>query len=351
MIWITTSAIVLFPRWLLARNSEERADKCSRYYTNLEIAVRGSQCHRPEVRCLDHRYFYYDPKIKRIVPIAELVTSAAQWILNQRSLHLLAVPDYLMMIENMKGNPSMIGFAAEGAVISEVHVNGMRQVDSKLKTVVAVSFETETPTYQLDTEGTRMYIPDRFNYPAIDFLLVHRTGMIQKKQPREATVIPVQVTLNYTGHSNSEKAFFRRWADWKMQFVQEGIKVVEIIFVWVTPRRSTKKSIKKDSLGFVHPAYTRQLISFQAINKDLDRALQAVDAYPDQKHLKASPSSSPPSSANNSPTRSASQAPGTAPAGLTTAPGGQTRGGAVRKRQASAAQKTSSGPGKRAKKT
>jgi hypothetical protein len=236
----------------------------------------------PDVRLLDHRYFYYENN--KIHATGSFIVSAAQRILNEKSFHMLSVSDYLTMIENMKTNQSMIGFAAEGAVISSLHVGttelGKALRPSLRKGAIPVAFSATYPHYNLQLEGFRMYVPDRFNFPAIDLLMVERIGVITRSNGmRTANVYPIQVTLSYTGHSNSETAFFKNWPDWSSQFDVENVKIVDIEFIWITPLSASSNNIAKDSLGFKHPAFRRRFISFGNVNAELDAVLKSVNAY------------------------------------------------------------------------
>jgi hypothetical protein len=238
------------------------------------------------VVCLDHRFFYYDRAAKKIMATAEFVMRATRRIVNERSMYLLSLEDYLEMIYNMAGNVSMIGFAAEGAVISAINVSGLTpsavrgDYRVQLKRVVATTFSNKFPHFVFDREGTRMYIPGQYNYPAIDFLLVQQKGTAQTGD-LTAKFLAFQVTLNHESHSDSEKLFFRKWADWESQFLLAGVQLKEIYFVWVTPKDPFSKKIAKNELGFSHPEFLRLFVPFSEVNLsgDLDVALRAVRAY------------------------------------------------------------------------
>lgn len=262
-----------------------------RYYLYLELCFRGAEVPHVDVRALDCRFFRYDSTERKILPVADFFLSAIQKVLSGESVTYLQMDDYLLVIENFKGNPSVIGFAAQGAVISAVHATGFRYVDKNLIGISGTTFNEKVPSYVLNLAGTRMYIPDRFNYPAIDFLLVHR---INNGPRKAASIIPVQVTLNYSGHSKPEVSFFREWMQWVRPFQREDIKITKVIFVWVTPRPDSMQIMAENSLGFRHPAYTRQFVSFRTIDQELDRVLRDNRAYPEQKAVKATPLTVPP---------------------------------------------------------
>jgi hypothetical protein len=242
----------------------------------LEEIVLFKDAEEPDIQILDHRYFYYEDD--KIYAIAPFLLKAAQRAIFRRDCHILTMVDYCKLIEKMKGNTSTIGFAAEGAVIASICVDGLPIIDKRFNgPVTQRSFSGANPNFGTDLQapGFYMYVPEKFNYPAIDMLLLKTNGT-NKKRPASAVLLPIQVTLNYAGHSNSEKHFFGNIAHLLKELESRGVEITTIFFVWITPGGNIREKVKKDQLGFKHPAYTRVVVSFGDVHEQIEEALLNV---------------------------------------------------------------------------
>lgn len=265
---------------------------CVSHYNYLEHCVLDSECTKPDVFLLDHRFYYFDADTSRVHATAKFLRHAAQRAINRRNPSRLTTRNYTTMMENMEGNSSMIGFAAEGATISSIRSQGLPAASTifDLKgPATQLSFDGEIPKYVFNKAGFRIYVPERFNFPAIDLILVKNKAAGRSKQ-KTAGLYPIQVTLNYSSHSDSEKSFFKKWEEWVKNFAVENISITETVFVWVTPDGGVSEAIKEDQLGFPHPEYTRRLISFEEVDSDIHKALVRIDGYPKPKQRKATAS-------------------------------------------------------------
>lgn len=192
------------------------------------------------------------------------------------------------MIGNAGGDISKLGFAAVGGVVSSILDTGLKYVHPSLEKPIEVGyFGGSHPAFNLEKEGTRMYLPDRYYYShdiPIDIFLVHYRKRVKSKRSQfreEVALFPVRVSLDYNDHADhSERALFERWRDWVVQLKVEGVKVEKIVFVWVTKLGHEREVVvKADALGFKHPEYTRRVVHFSTVGPEVWDALEGAEAY------------------------------------------------------------------------
>jgi hypothetical protein len=108
-------------------------------------------------------------------------------------------------------------------------------------------------------------VPETFNYPAIDTLILHIDNTKVK-----AHLLPMQVTIAKT-HSNSEDHFFRHWSDW-IRMLQNY--EVSCTFLWVAAKEAystdlrSKLSLTRSTTCSVHPYGSMSTVLFSVLLTD-----------------------------------------------------------------------------------
>ncbi|CAG8484660.1 7266_t:CDS:2, partial [Acaulospora colombiana] len=155
---------------------------------------------------------------------------------------------WISCIEKFKNNPSVKGFFVEKACIASILKNGI-----------------------MANGKCMLYLP-RWNQEAIDGLLISQTN-------NKLYVAPIEVTLDKSGHSDSEVKFFSSiWPNLKSNLpgFEDGL---EIIFIWITSESDTDvtveiKSRKIRNKSFeINPDYIRVVMGFRNVSRDINRYL------------------------------------------------------------------------------
>ena len=189
-------------------------------------------------------------------------------------------------------NRSMTGFLIENCCLSAIALKGLPISMGLSAGMVTISFSGEYPVYTL-TESLAIYCPTRYNFPAINAIIVRLDPTENRKR---AWLFPLQVTVA-EDHEDTEPMFFAHWARWSHQLTMSGFEV-EAHFLWITPEKcySTKKVKAKahaSSRGetLINPDYTSHRIPLNLVSQDISGRYQsAVGGSRQRKGKKRRPS-------------------------------------------------------------
>lgn len=171
-------------------------------------------------------------------------------------------------LKAFRSNPSALGFFVKQMCLSSISQNGLAVGEYNLGPMKTVVFPGEVPKIDIEEEPT-LYVPARFNFPAID-------AIIAKLEGAEVLLIPVQITIAGS-HSDSEVNFFNNCARWAGQF--DGRKV-RWLFLWVLQqdtrkqmeeKKEEKKNLWKKTVG--RPGYDCLTIAVGDVNQTVGEAL------------------------------------------------------------------------------
>ena len=186
-------------------------------------------------KLIDHRYFYNtpDPKLGRNVGhcTCGLARKAVGTMLLVGSNVRFCDMDFLQSLPDYIHNPSVVGFMIEQAVLSSIALNGLNIRPETNRRMVVKAFEEEVPNVDDDTEGPILYLPQAFNFKAIDGVIV-----VKEPEPKEGLsekkllVLPLQITVAER-HSDSHETFFSEWNTWNEKLKRFN---VEPHFIWIT---------------------------------------------------------------------------------------------------------------------
>lgn len=118
-----------------------------------------------------------------------------------------------------------------------------------------------------------MFIPDDFNYPAVDAVLV-------AKKANKGVIVGVQITID-SGHKNTEAGFNTKYEQWK---ITVGLSDVEFGFLWIeADTKGTTDEWKavevrdmemRSGHRVMRTRYTSRHIGFDLVNEDLSAELE-----------------------------------------------------------------------------
>ena len=174
---------------------------------------------------IDHRYFYVkeDGTATYACGIAR---EAAARRLREYGMTAFASLDSLDTLEKYINNPSITRFFIEQAVLSSIVTNGLETMGVNTQVRQEI-FIDDYPIFNKDRRGWTLYCPLRFNYPAIDAILVQFSDDSGKKK---CSMYPIQVTVAKS-HADSEQGFINQWENWSRGLDEYDI---ELKFCWVT---------------------------------------------------------------------------------------------------------------------
>jgi hypothetical protein len=210
--------------------------------------------------CYDHRYLYFGADNKMHC-VNNFVRGCVTDLLHKHKSTMMLEPTWLNSCSNCE-NPSVQGFLAENIVIAHIRNNGL-VVSELLKPDDFLIFAKGTEASIVDTKSSKciLYIPDIFNYKAIDLLL----RRVPTNKHHEVVVAPVQVTLQTPAqHKKSVVEFFQSHAKWI-----GGATQVAWHFVWITRKAGAPTQHKADAANGT-PAYTEHRLAFAKVCPPLE---------------------------------------------------------------------------------
>ena len=122
-------------------------------------------------------------------------------------------------------NPAVLGFIVKQMCLTSIAQSGLPIGRKNFYPVRTIVFGGRDPPAIDKQGGVSLYVPLRFNFPAIDAILIE-----VEEEKKTVLLIPLQITIAER-HSASEDKFFETWAKWERKFY--GYKV-SLWFVWVT---------------------------------------------------------------------------------------------------------------------
>jgi hypothetical protein len=223
---------------------------------------------------------------------------------------LLTEQSWMVSIMDHAGNPIMLGFLVEQAVLSYLSDDGVlrRMLDDVVAIpaqarVLVVQFEdkTESSVVRAD-DAVVLYIPKSYNYPAVDAVLrvIQRTGPAVpvsgvKKSPRAksqatappipvqvtVTVIPIQITMRPIDQAKRDKsiAFFYKKNAWTSDMPADA--TVKYVFTFIGGHPNMLVEDKTSSLGEV--PFRELLLRLDEVSDKLANTVRSARAKDEKR--------------------------------------------------------------------
>jgi len=162
----------------------------------------------------DERFFYVDPEDIGHCTCGLARDMMATMIRNYQNSFFLS-HHWLGRMRDFKDNPIVLGFYVEHACLSSISMQGLHVADLSLGKMRTVMFSGYYPNLDDNTESA-FYIPRKFNFAAIDGLIVLRSSEMAEQKgnkraktdvKKEVHLIPIQITIG-KHNSKSELKFF-----------------------------------------------------------------------------------------------------------------------------------------------
>jgi hypothetical protein len=224
----------------------------------------------------DHRYLYFSETDGKGRCVSNLVRDCVAAILRDHDSKIFLDSAWLNICRQTD-NPSTQGFLAENSLMSHLKANGTVVGDKMTPTLHVVFGKDGIAGVLVEQPGSCVqYIPNVFNYKAIDLLL----RLVPTAKQGKVKIVPIQVTMQSpTQHASSIGKFFSERQAWKGSATK-----VEWHFVWITrgghiPTLQKVKTAKSQSIvckankkdGL--PTFTEHFVSFG----DVCQALKFLD--------------------------------------------------------------------------
>ena len=174
--------------------------------------------------------------------------------------------DWVHHCETLADSPAVKGFMAEKAVLSAIRKQGFYLPDLHVVIDSHCIFTSGKEAASLKPMANALYIPDVFNYRAID-------GLVRffPTEGNKAIVIALQISSGLR-HDDSPAKFFPSCEVWERKC--NGLDI-EWHFCWISPTKrdvvvhgEQVKQLRKETFR-VNPAYREHHISFGDIYASL----------------------------------------------------------------------------------
>lgn len=181
----------------------------------------------------------------------------------------------------------------EKGVLAAISESGVGSVDRQLDARPVLQTFTEIPPFHLLEKDGDLYlmVPSRFNYDAIDAILVKRTdgktGKVKNEKVTRKTIrtkakktvagvihlFPIQVTIAQK-HSDSVSHFFSRWWEQYREALLQTFPThsVKVTFIWIdeAPQPRTTGTMPDGQHSRVHTEYDVVHVLIKSLLPDID---------------------------------------------------------------------------------
>jgi hypothetical protein len=222
-------------------------------------------------KLVDHRYFFDEfHKVQRV----DIASSACGIARNAVATELLANKvnlsdrDFWNSLPDHINNPCTAGFIIEQAILSQISFSGLNIAGKDINTSMSVvSFSGSFPRFRTDITGQpTLYLPQKFNYPAVDGIIIRIESQPMTKGNRQQLFMyPLQITLEPDKHSDSHKTFFNDYERWIY-----GLEEYDVVptFLWISPKvASPKRHEPTDKDKW--PAHYEEYVPINQVNSNL----------------------------------------------------------------------------------
>ena len=183
------------------------------------------------------------------------------------------------MVEYVGGNSSVLGFFVEQVLLSYIEKEGMILDGIKIPGMASAAFRILPQIPQNAAESPVLYVPDAYNYKAIDGLIM---SVDITDGRRVLEIMPLQITIN-NNHEDSEAAFFEGWDRFSVKALGENsFNDLKIVFLWIVedsaifPRKDAAvaaRTITTRNGTYSSPSYVRKVRSVKYISETVGQKL------------------------------------------------------------------------------
>jgi hypothetical protein len=250
----------------------------ARYQAHVRACITGQYVPELDPEHVDHRYFYEDKDgIGHYT--CGIVRNTVTRALAEEGAVLFSINDSIRAISRFISNTSVVGFFLEQAILQTIVTQGIPCLDLA-GPVPQIIFEGGgQPEFDL-RHSKALYVPMKFNFPAIDALILRVDD-----SKKTAELMPIQITIAKS-RSDSEDLFLKDWSRWVRDLYLYDYDVT-LTFVWITAAEGySKTGIEAKYSGkrgtgeqLVSPGYSSVEIPF----KEVDAGMEDIGLMSERK--------------------------------------------------------------------
>jgi hypothetical protein len=216
---------------------------------------------------IDHRYFFRQ-KGKRGKYTCGLVRDAVADQLLVEGVNFTDT-DWLTSLPDFIKNKAMTGFLMEHAVLSAIRRKGLA-INKGLGKGMEVKRLSKPGDLITNITEPVLYRPDICNFPAIDAMIVKIKSNEEQGAKQTLLMVPIQITVNFSGHADSHAAFVKDYVKWTKGLSKFDVKLE---FVWITPEEDRVIVHQAESKSKC-PRHKERFVPFKGISKEIGRQYQ-----------------------------------------------------------------------------
>ena len=202
----------------------------------MENCLTNDNVSHAERASIDNRYFYITGENIGQCTSGLVRDTIAVFLRKHTGGETFLKKQWYNMVEYVGGNGSVLGFFVEQVILSGIEKEGMIMDGMKIPGMKSVGFRSLPKLPENQSESPVLYIPDAYNYKAIDGMIVS-VGTFDKQKVLE--IMPIQITINQH-HEDSERSFFRGWEDFFVKTLGgSDYDILKIVFLWIVEDTDT----------------------------------------------------------------------------------------------------------------
>ncbi|KAF8541845.1 hypothetical protein BDD12DRAFT_979387 [Trichophaea hybrida] len=250
------------------------------FFDIMENCLINDNVSRAERAVIDNRYFYTTRQNIGHCTSGLVRDTMAAFLRKHAGGDTFLKQQWYNMIEYVGGNSSVLGFFVEQVVLSRIEKEGMTMDGIKIPGMKSVGFRT-LPKGPENTDGSPvLYIPDTYNYKAIDGVIISAKIVNDLKV---LEIMPMQITINQH-HEDSEKSFFEGWDDFVVKILgASDYDDLKITFLWIVEDSETfpredefvaANTLTTRNGSYSTPSYERKVRSVKYVSEMVGHKLR-----------------------------------------------------------------------------
>jgi hypothetical protein len=255
------------------------ANTAARFFEMMENCLTEKRVPWPERALLDGRCFYATRNQIGKCTSGLVRNVMAAFLREHAGGDRFLKQQWCRMVVLVGENSSALGFFVRQVLFSIIEKEGMVMRGVKVPGIVTVKFGTLPQLAEDASRSPVLYIPNAWNYAAIDAVII-AVDVVGGKKVLE--IMPVQITIN-DRHGDSEADFFRQWDEFLATVGESSFDEVRPIFLWIVedpatfPRKDEmvpSKTRSTRNARYTSPPYERKVRSVKEVSEKVGNKLE-----------------------------------------------------------------------------
>jgi hypothetical protein len=219
---------------------------------------------------IDRRYFFRQKGGKGNYTCGLVRDAVADQLLEEGvnftdTYWLTSLPDFIT-------NKAITGFLIEHAILSAIRRDGLAIGKGLGKGMQVKRLKGPNDLTTGVTGKPVLYRPAICNFPAIDGMIVLIKSKEKKRDKPKLLMVPIQITVNLSGHADSHAAFVKDYIKWTKSLAEFD---VELEFVWITPEEESVREHKAESKSKC-PKHKERYVPFKRVSEEIWRQYRSA---------------------------------------------------------------------------